>query len=115
LKAARGHSKTPEHRPWKARGIQKGIAELVEDFAFLPRDEQERLSQAWVEGFHKKGKGEIVNPKRKRGERIRRRTSEAQEGFKMDIRNYMREVHKGEFDESEIWKFFRESYGKKYS
>jgi hypothetical protein len=133
-KSARGHSVTPEHRPWRARAVRKGIEEVIPDYWELPRVEQELLGEQWYNGFFAKGQGSVVNPnRRKRAERIKRdkfgaitnpdrkmaesvqrSVSRAQVEQKMDFQQYLRE-NTDSFDEAAFYKEFRELYKLNFS
>lgn len=78
IKSARGHKTTHEHGGYRKKAIQLGIDEYAPIFDDLSVKGKEELSKAFLDGFMSKGKGDIRNPKRKRGERIRRGASDNQ-------------------------------------
>ena len=89
-KAARGKHSHGEHGGYRAKAIKQGITNHIDEFGLLPRELQERLGEAYVEKSVR-GKGEIVNPKRKKGQRIRRKPSERQKNLDLFLDQWMRE------------------------
>lgn len=113
IRGARGHAATPEHGGYKKKALLSDIESVFEDFGELSRAEQELIGQSWVDGFMSRSKGPVKNPRRKKGERIRRSASDEQIRARMAFMRWMDE-YEGGFA-TEDWKVFREAYNAKFT
>lgn len=113
IAGARGHAATPEHGGYKKIAGRLGIAEYIPEFFDLERAEQEEIGQDWVTGFMSRGKGDVVNPRRRKGERIKRRASDEQIKARQRFMRFMDETEGGMTKEN--WAAFRVEYVRNFS
>ncbi len=108
ISKARGQHSHGEHGGARAKALKKGITEFVPNYKKLERAEQERIGTAYLTTWTR-GKGEIKNPKRKKGQRIRRDRDENQVIQEMIWERYLKERELGSLDAA-YYKQFRSMY-----
>jgi hypothetical protein len=59
LKAARGHTATPERNIWRKKAVSADIRESMPNFDKLSPADAERLGKQWILGFMSKSKGPL--------------------------------------------------------
>jgi hypothetical protein len=117
LEKSRGHGTTPERPSAGYRGlaIKRGLLESLGGmsrytFADLDHETQEKLARLYIQGFLTKGKGNIANPNRKKGTKIKRRPSLAQMEAKFEFFSTLQDEGI-DFEEKEFYKALQEQSG----
>lgn len=116
LKAARGHSVTPERNIWRRKALSADILQSVQGFDKLSPADQERLGKQWILGFMSKSKGPLEPVRitdwrygrRDAPDRVRYQTDE-QVNARLEFLAWLTAHPEFEMDEKD-WKAYRDNY-----